>query len=127
MTNTDNDSVRVEPPPVRPTLLPDLPGVTEGFGRGACSNGAGTSGQPLSADDWRWKNSRLRDRIHEILEAHPELRNAADKLTLHRGLYIEIGAPFLRASFLERIHGQLRERARAIIERRPDLEHFFDV
>jgi hypothetical protein len=87
----------------------------------------GTSGQPLSADDWRWKNSRLRDRIHEILEAHPELRNAADKLTLNRGLYIEIGAPFLRASVLERIHGQLRERARAIIERRPDLEHFFDV
>ena len=28
--------------------------------------------------------------------------------------------------FLERIQGKLQERARAIIERRPDLEHYFD-
>jgi hypothetical protein len=39
---------------------------------------------------------------------------------VHQGLHGEVGTPFL-----ERIQGNLQERARAIIERRPDLEHFF--
>ena len=38
-------------------------------------------------------------------------------VALKQGLHVEVGTPFL-----ERIHGTLQERARAIIERRPDLE-----
>jgi hypothetical protein len=34
---------------------------------------------------------------------------------------VEVGTPFL-----ERANGKLQERARAIIERRPDLERFFE-
>jgi hypothetical protein len=35
---------------------------------------------------------------------------------------VGVGTPFL-----ERVNGKLQERARAIIERRPDLERFFEV
>ena len=43
------------------------------------------------------------------------------KLRLTQGLHLEVGTPFL-----ERVRGKLQERARAIIERRPDLERLFD-
>jgi hypothetical protein len=42
-------------------------------------------------------------------------------IALRQDLHVQVGTPFL-----ERIHGKLQERARAIIERRPDLEHLFD-
>jgi hypothetical protein len=56
------------------------------------------------------------------LEKHPELRDVVDEIALKQGAYVEQGVPFL-----DRIQANLRERARAIVERRPDLEHLFDA
>ena len=69
----------------------------------------------------RHKNTRLRQKINSILEQHPELRDVTDEMALKQGTRVRVGTPFL-----ERIQSNLQERARAIIERRPDLEHLFD-
>jgi hypothetical protein len=69
----------------------------------------------------RRENDRLRARIEHVLKQHPELRDVTDVIAFRQELYVQVGTPFL-----ERIHGKLQERARAIIERRPDLEHHFD-
>jgi hypothetical protein len=55
------------------------------------------------------------------LNDHPELRDMAEDVALRQDLHVEVGAPFL-----ERTRDKLLERARAIIERRPELEHYFD-
>lgn len=75
----------------------------------------------MISEDLRRKNASLRDRIEQVLEMHPELRDGAEAIALRQDLHVEIGAPFL-----ERTHDKLRERARAIIERRPELEHYFE-
>lgn len=72
-------------------------------------------------EDLRHKNARLREKISQILENHPELRDATDEISLKQGVDVQVGTPFL-----ERIQKTLQERARAIIERRPDLKHLFD-
>jgi len=72
-------------------------------------------------DGMRCANARLRDRINEVLKKHPELRDLAEEVSLKQGRYTQVGTPFL-----DRIHINLQERARAIVERRPDLEHLFD-
>jgi hypothetical protein len=59
--------------------------------------------------------------INSVLEQHPELRDVTDEIALKQGARVRVGTPFL-----ERIEGNLQERARAIIERRPDLQHLFD-
>ena len=75
----------------------------------------------MSSDDVRRKNDLLRERISQVLEDHHELRNAAEDIALRQDLHVEVGAPFL-----ERTHDKLLDRARAIIERHPELEHYFD-
>ena len=72
-------------------------------------------------DGMRLANARLRDKINEVLEKHPELRDVADGVSLKQGLHVQVGTPFL-----DRIHANLQERARAIIKRRPDLERLFE-
>ena len=74
----------------------------------------------MTDDDLRQKNARLRDKIREISDRHPELRDLSDEIALEQSEHVEVGTPFL-----ERVNGKLQERARAIIERRPDLERFF--
>jgi hypothetical protein len=69
----------------------------------------------------RHHNVRLREKINTILGQHPELRDVTDQIALKQGLQVGVGTPFLA-----RIQANLQERARAIIERRPDLEHLFD-
>jgi hypothetical protein len=49
------------------------------------------------------------------------LRDLSEEIALAQGTHVEVGTPFL-----ERVNGKLQERARAIIERRPDLERFFE-
>ena len=66
-------------------------------------------------------NARLRAQIDHVLEKHPELRDVNEKIALRQDLHVEVGTPFL-----ERIQGKLQERAGAIIERRPELEGYFD-
>ncbi len=75
----------------------------------------------MTDDDLRQKNARLRDKIREISDRHPELRDLSDEIALEQSTHVQVGTPFL-----ERVNGKLQERARAIIERRPDLERFFE-
>jgi hypothetical protein len=49
---------------------------------------------------------------------HPELRDGAEAIALGQDLHVEVGAPFL-----ERTRDKLQERARAIVERRPELSY----
>lgn len=74
----------------------------------------------MKDEELRQKNARLRDKIREIVDRHPELRDLSDEIAVEQGMHVEVGTPFL-----ERVNTKLQERARAIIERRPDLERFF--
>ena len=126
-----------EPPPVRPpTLPPDFPDIPQNPGSelqpppesfATADKVAGTTlGLPetpgaRAKGDLRNRNGHLREKINSVLEQHPELRDAIDEPALKEGLHAEVGTPFL-----ERINATLQQRARAIIERRPDLERLFD-
>ena len=126
------------PAPVRPpTLRPDFPDIPQNPsselqpppGPSATSDvvagttiASGSEAPEVRAkDELRGRNARLREKINSVLEQHPELRDATEELALEQGLHVEAGTPFL-----ERVNGKLQERARAIIERRPDLERLFD-
>jgi hypothetical protein len=76
----------------------------------------------LTNKEMRNKNADLRNRIDEVLVKHPELRDVVDEVALEQGMWVQVGTPFL-----DRIQANLLERARAIIERRPDLEHLFNI
>ena len=137
MPKPDDDIPQSEPPPVRPpTLPPDFPDIPQNPSSelqpppdpsATPDKVAGTTLQlpetpeARAKDESRSRNARLREKINSVLEQHPELRDATDEITLEQGLHVEVGTPFL-----ERINGKLQERARAIIERRPDLERLFD-
>jgi hypothetical protein len=75
----------------------------------------------MTSEDLRRKNARLHDMIEQVLEMHPELRDGAELVALNQDLHVEVGAPFL-----ERTRDKLLERARAIVERCPELEYYFD-
>jgi hypothetical protein len=72
-------------------------------------------------EELRQKNAFLREKIKEISDRHPDLRDLSDEIALEQSTHVEVGTPFL-----ERVNGKLQERARAIIERRPDLERLFE-
>ena len=74
----------------------------------------------MTDDELRSKNADLGSKINEVLRNHPELQGAAEEIALKQGLWVQVGT-----SFLERVQANLRERARAIIELRPDLERLF--
>jgi hypothetical protein len=134
-----DDRPRPEPPPVSPpTLPPDFPDIPQHFHselQPPCPPGAtpdkvaGTTPQlprpetpeAMRKSELRQKNARLRQKINSILEHHSELRDVTDEIALKQGARVRVGTPFL-----ERIQSNLQERARAIIERRPDVEHLFD-
>ena len=73
-------------------------------------------------DELRSKNADLGNKINEVLRNYPELWGVAEEIALKQGLWVQVGTPFL-----VRMHANLQERARAIIERRPDLERLFDA
>jgi hypothetical protein len=75
----------------------------------------------MTRNDLRRKNARLRDQIAQVLENNPELRDVTEGIALRQDLHVEVGTPFL-----DRTQGKLEERASAIIEGRPELEHIFD-
>jgi hypothetical protein len=137
--NPADDRTRPEAAPVSPpTLPPDFPDIPQNSYSelqpppppGATPDKvAGTTPempQPetqeaMRKSDLRQKNARLRQKINSVLEQHSELRDVSDEVALKQGTRVRAGTPFL-----ERIQSNLQERARAIIERRPDLEHLFD-
>jgi hypothetical protein len=75
----------------------------------------------MTSEDLQRKNASLRDKIEEVLEMHPELRDATEQIALRQDLHVAVGTPFL-----ERTQDKLQERARAIIQRRPELADYFD-
>ena len=75
----------------------------------------------MTRNDLRRKNERLRDQIAQVVEKDPELRDVTEGIALRQDLHVEVGTPFL-----ERTQGKLQERARAMIERRPELGGYFD-
>ena len=75
----------------------------------------------MTSEDLQRKNASLRDRIEEVLEMHPELRDVTEAIALRQDLHVQVGTPFL-----ERTQGKLQDRARGIIERRPELECYFE-
>jgi hypothetical protein len=76
----------------------------------------------MTRNDLRRKNARLRDQIAQVLEKDPALRDVTEDIALRQDLHVEVGTPFL-----ERTHGKLQERTHAMIERRPELDRYFDV
>jgi hypothetical protein len=75
----------------------------------------------MISEDLRRENASLHDRIEQVLEMHPELRDGIEAIALNQDLRVEVGSPFLK-----RTCEKLKERARAIVEQRPELEYYFD-
>jgi hypothetical protein len=67
-------------------------------------------------EDLQGKNARLRGKIEQLVETYPELEAVVNDIALRQPT---------NAS-LEQVQANLQERARAIIETRPDLENSFD-
>ena len=65
--------------------------------------------------DLSHKNARLRETINQLVESHPELDVVVR----------DVAAKQPRNATPEQVQANLQERARAIIEARPDLEHSF--
>jgi hypothetical protein len=76
----------------------------------------------MTRNDLRRKNARLRDQIAQVVEKDPELRDVTEGIALRQDLHVEVGMPFL-----ERTYGKLQERTCAMIERRPELDRYFDI
>ena len=68
-------------------------------------------------EDLQGENARLRNKITQLLESHPELESVVNDVAVKQP---PNPSP-------EEVQANLQERARAIIESRPDLEdHFRD-
>ncbi len=68
------------------------------------------------SEDLNQQNERLRETINQLVENHPELGVAVR----------DIASQEPANATPEQARASLQERARAIIELRPDLEHSFD-
>ena len=42
----------------------------------------------MTEGELRQKNARLREKINQVLENHPELRDATDEIALHQGNFV---------------------------------------
>jgi hypothetical protein len=69
-------------------------------------------------EDLQDKNFRLRNKITKLLEAHPELEKLeviVNEIALNQ-----------KGPSPEQVQANLQERARAIIEAKPEFESYFD-
>jgi hypothetical protein len=95
MPKPNDDIPQPEPPPVRPPILPpDFPDIPQNPSselqpppsRAATPDQfAGVAPAPAEPETLRRENGRLRDKINEVLEKHPELRDATDEIALTQG------------------------------------------
>jgi hypothetical protein len=53
------------------------------------------TGSAMISEDLRRKNASLHDRIEQVLEMHPELRDGTEGIALRQDLHVQVGAPFL--------------------------------
>jgi hypothetical protein len=67
-------------------------------------------------EDLQGKNARLRNKITQLLESHPELEAVVN----------DVASKQPANPSLEQIQANLQERARAIIEAKPELESYFE-
>lgn len=67
-------------------------------------------------EDLQGRNARLRAKIKALVEAHPELEAVVNAIALRQP----------ENASLDEVQANLQERARAIIEHRPDLEAGFE-
>jgi hypothetical protein len=67
-------------------------------------------------DDLQDKNFRLRNKITQLLENHPELEATVNEIAVKQPA----------SPSLEEVQANLQERARAIVEPKPELESYFD-
>ena len=67
-------------------------------------------------NDLQDKSARLRNRITQLLESHPELEAVVNEIALKQP----------ENASLDQVQANLQERARAIIEAKPDLEGYFE-
>jgi hypothetical protein len=49
----------------------------------------------MKHDELRQKNAFLREKIKQISERHPELRDLSDEIALEQSSHVEVGTPFL--------------------------------
>jgi hypothetical protein len=73
-------------------------------------------GGKVKGDDMQTRNARLRRKIDGALKTRPELASVVDGIALKQPA---------NAS-LEQVQANLQERARAIIEAKPELDGYFD-
>jgi hypothetical protein len=109
MPKFDNDRSSPQPPPVRPPTLPlDFPDIPQKPGselqpppdpsaaQDHVAETTSASDEPgeadMTKDEWRRKNVRLREKIREVLEQHPELRDATDEIALKQGTQVRVAA-----------------------------------
>jgi hypothetical protein len=69
----------------------------------------------VMAEDLNHKNARLRATINHLVESHPELETVVR----------DVASKQPANATPEQVQANLQDRARAIIEARPDLEHSF--
>jgi hypothetical protein len=67
------------------------------------------------AEDLNHKNARLRETINHLVGSHPELETVVR----------DVASKQPPNPTPEQVQANLQDRARAIIEARPDLEHSF--
>ena len=48
----------------------------------------------MTEGELRQKNARLREKINQVPENHPELRDATDEIALHQGTQVQVGTPW---------------------------------
>ena len=111
MPKPNDDIPEPEPPPVRPPILPpDFPDIPQNPSSelqpppspaATPDQFAGTVPAPMETETLRRENGRLRDKINEVLEKHPELRDVTEGIALRQDLHVQVGTPFL-----ERIQGK---------------------
>jgi hypothetical protein len=66
--------------------------------------------------DLEGKNARLRAKIEGLVQSHPELETVVNDVAVKQSA---------NAS-LEQVQANLQERARAVIEAKPELESYFE-
>ena len=66
-------------------------------------------------EDLQDRNARLRGKIEQLVDKHPELEAVVNDVALKQP-----------TASLEKVQANLQERARAIIEAKPELEGYFE-
>ena len=73
-------------------------------------------GETAVTEDLQDRNARLRGKIEQLVDNHPELEAVVNDVALKQPT----------TASLEKVQANLQERARAIIKAKPELEGYFE-